>query len=1204
MDENNKKLDKRFQHLGPIDHEDKSGIYMDVLSRCIATRSIKNLAISGPYAAGKSSIINRYINQVAPNSSIKPDKILTISLSDFDETKREDKSKVKLEDLELRILQQILYTVNGADLPHSRFTRIVNPKRSIIVPVLFLIWSLISVFFVSAPEFLLFYKPWSLGFFTTVGLVCLWSICTIQGLEWFYYFFKSHSFGKISIKNLEFERKSDDHNSVLSKYSDEILYFFDEQPYEIVIFEDLDRFCTSAIFSKLHEVNKLLNNNKGINRRILFIYALKDSMFVNNDRTKFFDFILPVVQVTGTANSEDTFIDRNNDLEKKYQLEKRFLRNIAQFVTEPRIIHNTFNEYVIYKAAINSNNIDPQELFAVVLYKNLFVHDFEELLCGSGSLYELINNVEKYRIKRIETIEGELADLELRLANAEKESVTSEKELVNIYIGELLRNNIAQVNMSGAWHHIKNIETVFELMKCLPKQRKNTTCISLENRQYNQELSLNDLEEHFNPGRTIDKRLLDVQDKNERNLKELHERISVLHKDLEKTHRQRLSELCKESSIVNDKIDTLSKNDIPWQQIALVKYLIREGYLNENYSLYTTIFNNKEHWTQNDQAFYLNVQNEKEVKFDAPVDNSDEVIERLADYNFETAFIFNVALLDYILKENIRSPKALSLIEAIKNTYASSGKKFINHYLINGANTAALAKQLLKTWPPYLAKVFDGSPVGSEAKWLIGCLQLSDISEIENHDLLFDTLENNPDVFITDDEDEASINAINIIDEFNLNVKKLQSLTSTPKLLRRIINLARFSINFENIEFTLKHFSSCKSHDILVRSYNAIMESDLDELKNRVVTEIDDYITQVMLATPQNTHESEQAIIEICNNPAVSEKLLESVVNQQSHVFENLNAIKKGQTFFFKYRKVSPSWPLLETFYDSKQVPIEEFIDFINQKDAVSRLASSSTEKEQEKFPVGEGLINFLLNEEELDTPIYNQLISFCVTQKIDIWPDISEEKKEVILELQKINLNPETFKGVQDNPRLLAKLIVNEPQSYLRLIDELDPISAADISEIAIISTNEALNKEIANKIQNHDFTEYTCHVDDLARIYRLLPPEDMSLDFIEGFLSACSTQGIVKELFSRLLEIQGEQKYIQSIVRLGEQLTRNKIRNALLTLPEGDYKNLTNNSKKPKFICNSINESLLNLLVEKGVLEDFAFEGEWLRARKYRVW
>ncbi len=93
---------------------------------------------------------------------------------------------------------------------------------------------------------------------------------------------------------------------------DEIIYFFEITKYDVVIIEDLDRFDTPAIFLKLRELNYLLNNSNAIKRsigKIVFIYAVKDDMFKDTSRTKFFDFISTVIPVINPSNSRDKLLN-------------------------------------------------------------------------------------------------------------------------------------------------------------------------------------------------------------------------------------------------------------------------------------------------------------------------------------------------------------------------------------------------------------------------------------------------------------------------------------------------------------------------------------------------------------------------------------------------------------------------------------------------------------------------------------------------------------------------------------------------------------------------------------------------------------------------------------------------------------------------------------------------------------------------------
>ena len=62
------------------------------------------------------------------------------------------------------------------------------------------------------------------------------------------------------------------------------------------------------IYEKLREINIIVNNSAQVKRKIKFIYAIKDDMFCKDEkksRTKFFDFIIPVVPIVNAFNSSE-----------------------------------------------------------------------------------------------------------------------------------------------------------------------------------------------------------------------------------------------------------------------------------------------------------------------------------------------------------------------------------------------------------------------------------------------------------------------------------------------------------------------------------------------------------------------------------------------------------------------------------------------------------------------------------------------------------------------------------------------------------------------------------------------------------------------------------------------------------------------------------------------------------------------------------
>ena len=98
----------------------------------------------------------------------------------------------------------------------------------------------------------------------------------------------------------------------------------------------------------------LLNESKIFGRHITFVYAIKDDMFKDEDRAKFFDHIVTVIPFINSSNSKDI-------------LKKKLLANgvadqlipddaisdMAFFIHDMRMLINIVNEFCQYRKIYN-----------------------------------------------------------------------------------------------------------------------------------------------------------------------------------------------------------------------------------------------------------------------------------------------------------------------------------------------------------------------------------------------------------------------------------------------------------------------------------------------------------------------------------------------------------------------------------------------------------------------------------------------------------------------------------------------------------------------------------------------------------------------------------------------------------------------------------------------------------------------------------
>ena len=149
--------DTKYPSLAPTDNYDPIKPYEEVLEHNIDQECSKNIALSGPYGSGKSSILKTFFkNKINKYKN----RVIYVSLAAFCESDNEDgNSDANTNDLqseplkqdspqaalqrqlELSILQQLIYHVTPQDIPQSRFKRIrhISERTIIFHSIAFLI---------------------------------------------------------------------------------------------------------------------------------------------------------------------------------------------------------------------------------------------------------------------------------------------------------------------------------------------------------------------------------------------------------------------------------------------------------------------------------------------------------------------------------------------------------------------------------------------------------------------------------------------------------------------------------------------------------------------------------------------------------------------------------------------------------------------------------------------------------------------------------------------------------------------------------------------------------------------------------------------------------------------------------------------------------------------------------------------------------
>jgi len=441
--------------LSPVS-DAQIGTYDTQLTFALTDPDMKNIALSGPYGAGKSSILATYKTR-------HPElKFLHISFAHFQDTSRVDGQPTDEKRLEGKIINQLIHQLPAQAIPQTHFPLLREVDRDKVKGYIY--W---AIFWLVLLAFVCFHDAWC-GLVDSLSLESIRSllgvtrrkeavlvaavICVIlaaRGLTDYICLQRNQRIlRKVNFKgaNVDIELFSGENDSYFDRYLNEVLYLFDHVDADVVVFEDIDRYDRNLIFERLREINVLANCIRGQERPPLrFLFLIRDDLFTTKDRTKFFDVIIPVVPVMDGSNSYAMLIRLFGQLEEDARPGDEFLRGVSLYIDDMRLLRNIFNEYAVYYCNYKESNeieLNVDKLLAMVIYKNLFPADYSMLHRGKGYVYTLFYNKPQLVRRKREELPKQLQTLEERLEEIGQEVFQDMNELDAAYYVENRRTRI------------------------------------------------------------------------------------------------------------------------------------------------------------------------------------------------------------------------------------------------------------------------------------------------------------------------------------------------------------------------------------------------------------------------------------------------------------------------------------------------------------------------------------------------------------------------------------------------------------------------------------------------------------------------------------------------------------------------------------------------------------------------------------------
>ncbi|HFD0890213.1 TPA: hypothetical protein QFI25_000067 [Enterococcus faecium] len=1080
---------------------------------------VTNIALMGSYGSGKSTIIKNF-EILYPNY-----KVLNLSLGSYSkqELENQDANVEEIdniddlnEKLENSLVKQMIYREKNSKLPYSRFKKInhISNRKKFLLYFLFFS-SLVSFFYLK--DYLNFKqiilsnvegiasKAESLDLILYCVLLASISILFFQVFQTV---LKQFKLSRLNFANVSIEEDKNNF-SIFNKYIDEILYYFETNKFDVVVIEDVDRFKSIRVFEHLKELNLLLNNSKQINRKITFVYAVKEDIFSNSKeeieeheseiRTKFFELIIPIIPVVDTFNSREYLVPMMKEKSVK-NLDgnfENFLKDISLYISDLRLLTNIVNEFFTYLDIHGSlsRSMNKESLFSIIALKNLVPSAFTELQKSQGFIYEIIVQG-KFDGELIRGVKEDLTIIEAEFKKIEEQINVDKLSEIKKFLFDQGFSKNDRIIINEQYRNLTNLDmTMIDYI--------------LDNDE--EDISFNS---PYRGTDTIPKNsFIHILKEKDSVLKERREKkqeeYDLKRDELNNFTRASLKQKLKMyPNLVGLIYVEMTKAKYDNKDKDFILYILSNGYLAEDYSSYLSIFYEKS-MTIDDKNLLVKLKSNQSVEFNEKLDNPEGFVRELLPQDFEKQGILNINVLKYLFSNNFKDKHKIreAVLEKVfiqeEDIYLENLKIILAEDKLNIAN---LVFELLRKY----SNDFIEKCNASEKNRLIDLIFYACLGDItlyygkdNRKNLLLQVLSKYKPVYEGNEEfegDEDASDYVFLIREnilnrpnFFIEIKDYVESNTIMEVLSEH-NEETFQsakIYFNDIELDnlseeqYDKFIQCElyrydknmlskilnyknSDELKAVSYANILNSKIDNLIRNTNTNLEYFVDEVLFSLDELS-ETEESFLSLLNSQKLNKLDIKTNLIDKSNVtIEKIKQVTDSSLWatLLEKRKCSITWENIEDYSENVEIDISVMNSiFTNQNEVISLKKQYDKSDSKDKLKV---LLKRMVDNQAIGITEDNIELLEITTYDAG---NLSSQSTHILARNNLIDFNIENVSKFKEDG-VIVEVVLNHPNDFLENYSEID----LPEEEIFSLIKNWKLEsiKELLDTIVNEESDEF----------------------------------------------------------------------------------------------------------------------------------
>lgn len=1028
----------KFNALTPEVLEENEQIYTEALDYAFSNSSIKNIAITGIYGAGKSTVWNTYVHEKELRN------IITVSLGKYKNNIKNDDDRLKeasstntlnsgadgaknkcsnenqkAEDIgddnrvERQLINQILSQIESKKIPLSKYGFKSNKSIfSICLQSLAFLSIICSILlWIIRDNFISFVNE-SYKNFNGISLMFLCAILLFIPL--FYYLYIFNRGNKFKISKITFkgaEANINDNNSdesVLDRDIKELVYLLRSSDSKIVVFEDLDRYDNASIYTKLRELNFLLNKYVKVNDEketpIRFIYMLKDSLFYSKNRTKFFDFILPIVPVVDSKTSENELIELLKEVENAP--DRSLLADISLYVDDMRLLKNIVNEYIVYSKIIPIGKIDLEsnKLFALITLKNIFPNEFDLLQEDKGFVRAIFDELESNRKKIVSNFKQDLEKIDDNIKFINSRIANDKFEAMALMISTDVRpyNNQSKTMSQFLKDWSQNPDNSFDIK--YPNGSQYFTYNDFLNRYVLTDDEKKVLVEKLPEDFSVEMNKLNLD----------REKIKKQIKDIEiYSYKELISKMNTEQ---RDKLFSIDGFDIVESHyFPLIRFLIVDGLLDETYWYYKGNFNvdTSNILKRNDMIYMKGLKEGKALDIFLDVETPNEIISRLKLSDFSRFNILNKKVLKTCLEQK-QTENVVAIVDSVDiNDKYKDLLKILDEFDLDIVRI--YSNMLLKNNVDRLVRTLEyceGESVETFKNILIS-VATNKIIALDNLVVFKEYIEQNEniislipegqfDVFIDNIRsagikledvpkancDKARLVAVEQIQAYKLNVGNLIFITEA--ILEKTINYGSL------LNGIYKSLQLSSSKEYIENNFSSIVSNYIDENKSeKNYTNNEEILFKILNSDISDEHKLKY----VEKNETVISKLAD--LQNSSVTTKILDCLLRKNKIKFCSDNIAAYWNMVEEYSNDFIEYLDNNLDETNYEDILRKNVS---------------ICNTFINSPLVSDKIFTFVINYADEAISDINPKLPQDRANILIHQRLIEVTEKNIEVLWNN--------------------------------------------------------------------------------------------------------------------------------------------------------------------------------------------